>query len=175
MLRGGRLWVLSHFLKEKMGDLALSIRFCKPRNTFPANKQTLYYSETIPSLGVFPASETGPELSCVPALTPDSPRMGGPARGLAGPAVFRMVSPARSVQQTVYSPNLLNNYVCLQNTRGGKGPAGAGAEAGSDEWPCCPCRRLGGFGLTWTSGCWETQGSLKFLCPVSDMLVSAPC
>lgn len=81
-LRGGQLWVLSHFLKEKTGDLALSIRFCKPRNTFPANKQTPYYSETIPSLGVFPASETGPELSL---RSNSNPRLAADGRAGPGP------------------------------------------------------------------------------------------
>lgn len=40
-LRDLRLWVLCHFLKEKMGDLkALSSHFYKPRNRIHANKQS---------------------------------------------------------------------------------------------------------------------------------------
>lgn len=51
-LRDLSLWVLSHFLKEKMGDLkALSSHFYKPRNRIHANKQSAIIQKPFLFLG----------------------------------------------------------------------------------------------------------------------------
>lgn len=87
-LRDLRLWVLSHFLKEKMGDLkALSSHFYKPRNRIHANKQSaiiqksflfLRQNQKMPPLSSCAPRpraglETRGELYCWPSLLPALP------------------------------------------------------------------------------------------------------